>query len=291
MIQTPELKKPDIEGCFPKAAQIDVMRPGGQKQAFKIKTGGTLFVAKFVHIGDDSSGREEYSKETLKRLVREVKLISSVKSRYLPKSGSTDPGTLRKGNAIFYYYTEEYIPGPDLRELIQKKIFPTRMTPNLVKDIVTAIKCLWEEQECVHRDIKPENIIFDKKNKRFVLVDPGIALFLTLSSITPVGFPPVGTLPYFSPEQVKGSRRQLDFRSDVYSLGIVAYEVITGNHPYFSPSMDKGEIAKGITNTKPPSLLKHKVKLPKTLLETVDRMLKKNPHARFNSCDKILDRV
>lgn len=288
MVQTPELKKTDIENCFLKANTIDVMRRGGQKQVFKVEEEGSLFVAKFVHIGNTSSGQKNYDKEALKRLVREVKLISTVKSKFLPQNGPVGPGTFIKDDEVFYYYTEEYIQGSDLRELIQKKSFPIKLVPNLVGDIVGAIKCLWEENECVHRDIKPENIIFDKKSKRFVLVDPGIALFLTLSSITPVGFPPIGTLPYFSPEQIKGLRKKLDFRSDIYSLGVVAYEVITGDHPYCSTAMDRGEIVNNILNTKPSCLLKYKTKLPETLLETINRMLKKNPHARFNSCDKIL---
>jgi serine/threonine-protein kinase PpkA len=132
----------------------------------------------------------------------------------------------------FHYLSMEYLPGGDLKQRILKG----KCAPGLVVDCGIAI-CgaldVAHRKGFVHRDIKPENILF-REDGTPVLTDFGIARALDRGASLTVAGMIVGTPSYMSPEQVKGI--ELDGRSDLYSLGIVCYEMLTGTVPFRADS-------------------------------------------------------
>ncbi len=128
----------------------------------------------------------------------------------------------------FHYLSMEYLPGGDLKQRILKG----RCEPELVVDCCIAI-CgaldVAHRKGFIHRDIKPENILF-REDGTPVLTDFGIARAVDRGASLTVAGMIVGTPSYMSPEQVKGI--ELDGRSDLYSLGIVCYEMLTGTVPF-----------------------------------------------------------
>ncbi len=131
-----------------------------------------------------------------------------------------------------HYLSMELLPGGDLRQ----RIVGGQCTPTVALEICAAIGSaldLAHRKGFVHRDIKPQNILF-RENGTPVLTDFGIARAIDVgTSLTATGMF-VGTPNYMSPEQVKGL--ELDGRSDLYSLGIVFYEMLTGKVPYQADS-------------------------------------------------------
>jgi hypothetical protein len=132
----------------------------------------------------------------------------------------------------FHYLSMEYLPGGDLKQRILKG----KCDPALVVDCCIAI-CgaldVAHRKGFIHRDIKPENILF-REDGTPVLTDFGIARALDRGASLTVAGMIVGTPSYMSPEQVKGI--ELDGRSDLYSLGIVCYEMLTGTVPFRADS-------------------------------------------------------
>src|SRR5690349_5840537 len=128
------------------------------------------------------------------------------------------------------YITMEYIDGKDLRFAIREKL-PVEQLVEIVKQICNALQAAHAEG-VIHRDLKPQNIMRDK-NGRVVVMDFGLARSLETAGLTQSGAL-VGTLEYMSPEQALG--QQIDHRSDIFALGIIFYELLTGQAPYKADS-------------------------------------------------------
>jgi serine/threonine-protein kinase len=139
----------------------------------------------------------------------------------------------------------------------------------------------------VHRDVKPDNILLEGSRGRTVLTDFGIAKALTSSTgpgtLTATGVA-IGTPHYMSPEQAAGDR-EIDGRSDIYSLGVVGYQMLTGELPFSAPTVP-GLLLKQITEQAP--YLKDKAPTcPDDLASCVMRSLEKEPEARWPTADAL----
>ncbi|PKK82770.1 MAG: hypothetical protein CVT49_11895 [candidate division Zixibacteria bacterium HGW-Zixibacteria-1] len=134
----------------------------------------------------------------------------------------------------------------------------------------------------IHRDIKPSNIILDSKG-RCRLLDFGLAAMLGSERQTPKGVA-IGTVGYMSPEQVNG--RQADHRSDIFSLGIVLYEMITGRQPFLKGTVQ--ETFSAITQSVPEPLARYKADVPNGLQKIIDKALDKNPEMRYQHVGDML---
>ena len=121
----------------------------------------------------------------------------------------------------------EFCPGRNLRAMIRQSNLPARETVHITRQLASALACA-HAQPIFHRDIKPANVLFDKEGKA-KLTDFGIAAALDEAGLTSGG-QILGTPEYMSPEQACGGK--IDSRSDLYSLGAVMYEMLTGKTPY-----------------------------------------------------------
>lgn len=133
----------------------------------------------------------------------------------------------------YHYLSMEYLPGGDLKQRVQDGRCDAAFAVDVCCALSSALD-LAHRKGFVHRDIKPENILF-REDGTPVLTDFGIARAIDSGTTLTVAGMMVGTPSYMSPEQVKGL--ELDGRSDLYSLGIVFYEMLTGVAPFRSDSM------------------------------------------------------
>ncbi|MHC4643445.1 MAG: serine/threonine-protein kinase, partial [Planctomycetota bacterium] len=169
-----------------------------------------------------------------------------------------------------YYFVMEYVDGTDLRHIIQAgKLEPTEAL-GIVPQVCEALQFAHEEG-IVHRDIKPENILIDKKG-RVKIADFGLAKLLdkpaTTNTLTAAGHK-MGTPHYMAPEQIEHPHK-VDHRADIYSLGVVFYEMLTGELPI-------GRFA-------PPS---KKVHVDIKLDDVVLRSLEKEPELRYQQVSEV----
>jgi serine/threonine-protein kinase PpkA len=170
----------------------------------------------------------------------------------------------------FHYISMEYLKD-SLRDCLKKTL---RVKPkealNIVREVAKALSYA-HEKGYIHRDIKPDNIMF-RHDGTVVLVDFGIVKALhEESKLTKTGMS-IGTPQYMSPEQIHA--RKLDGRADIYSLGIVLYEILVGHVPYQSNDL----VTVALKHTEAPIPI-----LPKRLVvcqPLIDKMLAKNPRDR-----------
>jgi len=156
-------------------------------------------------------------------------------------------------------------------------------TLDLGIQIGDAIESLWKIGK-VHRDIKPGNIM-RRASGDFVLLDAGLAFDIVGDSIS-IGMI-VGTFIYFSPEQFDySSRRALDFRSDLFSLGVTMYQACTGEHPFYRPGMGESRVFSGILTHQPPPPSSINADVPPELDEIILKAMGKSPHLRFRKMEQ-----
>lgn len=177
-----------------------------------------------------------------------------------------------------YFLAMEYIDDLDLR--YHRKHFSLAEKIIAIRDIAKALSYA-SAKGIVHRDIKPENIMFHSSDGRAVLTDFGIARTTGVDNgMTQTGMA-IGTPHYMSPEQAKGV--EVDARSDIYSLGVVFYLLITGNVPYKASS----PVAVGIKHiVDPVPQLKHGFEILQPILS---RMMAKNLDERYQNAEQLIE--
>jgi hypothetical protein len=181
------------------------------------------------------------------------------------------------------FFVMGFVDGPSLAQLIRDG---GPLTPR------TAVSVLYDVADAlgyahgagvIHRDVKAENILIDRGSSRALVTDFGIARVAEAAPLTATGTV-LGTVHYMSPEQVAGDA--VDPRSDVYSLGVVAFYALAGRFPFDSPTASAVLVAH--VTKEAPSLSNIAPSVPRALAWLVDRCLAKDPDSRVQSCEEML---
>src|SRR5436305_5367858 len=179
------------------------------------------------------------------RFIREAQIIAGLNHPHIVQI--FDAG---QQNGLLYFVME-YVQGPTIASLLQLDgAIRQHLAAEYAAQIAEALDSAYRERNVIHRDIKPENLMLDRWGKIKVM-DFGLARVTGLQKIT-IAKTLVGSIYYASPEQVWG--HTLDNRSDIYALGVVLYEMVSGQRPFVGRSLP--ELTQAITSgpAQPPSI-------------------------------------
>jgi len=179
------------------------------------------------------------------------------------------------------FITMEYIEGKSIKKLIEENTLSLKEVLDISIQTCEGL-AIAHEKGIVHRDIKSDNIMLSSRGQ-VKIMDFGLAKLKGVSKVTKTGST-LGTLQYMSPEQVQGI--EVDKRSDIFSFGVVLYEMITGQLPF------KGEheaaIIYSILNETPEPLARYKANVPEGLQKIIDKALSKGKDERYQHVDEMM---
>ncbi len=246
---------------FPQLEILELLGQGGMGAVYKARQ-KQLDRLVALKILPPQVARTEAFAERFTREARSLAKLNHPRIVSVYDFGHTEDG--------LYYFIMEFIDGTDLRHVIQAGELSPAESLAIVPQICEALQFAHEEG-IVHRDIKPENILLDKRG-RVKIADFGLAKLLdqpaTVYTLTQAG-QRMGTPHYMAPEQIEHPG-QVDHRADIYSLGVVFYEMLTGELPL-------GRFA-------PPS---QKVQVDVRLDKVVLRSLEKEPERRYQHASEV----
>jgi serine/threonine-protein kinase len=184
------------------------------------------------------------------------------------------------------YFVMGYVDGESVAARIRRRgQLPVEEARRIMMETADALSAA-HALSVIHRDIKPDNILLEGTRGRVMVTDFGIAKALSSTSgatLTGIGVA-IGTPAFMSPEQAAGER-DIDGRSDLYSLGVVTYQMLTGALPFSAPSV-AGILMKQITEPAPDIRTK-RPDIPEDLAAAVSRCLEKDPENRWASADAL----
>lgn len=223
--------------------------------------------------------REEYTEneQFIKKFDRESQAVACLSHPNIV--GVYDVGVQDN----IYYIIMEYVDGITLKQYLMRKgrLDYTEAT-RFVMDISNALRCA-HENKIIHRDIKPHNILLTRDLVPKV-ADFGIARAITSSTVTMTN-QTMGSVHYISPEQAKGGF--VDERSDLYSLGILYYELLTGKLPFDEENTVTIAIKHIQEEIVPPKMLEPKI--PERVNQIVIKLTQKKPDERYQNTDELME--
>ena len=181
------------------------------------------------------------------------------------------------------FITMEYIEGEDLRTILTREgKLPPKEAVNIMRQSCSGLQAAHHEG-VIHRDLKPSNIMRDGSG-RVVIMDFGLAKTVQGDGMTQTGMM-IGTMEYMSPEQAMGS--ELDPRSDLFTMGLIFYELLTGNIPFRAESA----IASLVKRTQERAIPLSDVdpSIPPALSLIAAKCLERDPKARYSSVQELID--
>lgn len=215
--------------------------------------------------------------ESLIGFETELTILRSLKSPYVPRY-------LGSGNmATRPYIAMERVPGRPLEELIKEgKQFSIDEVIRIGADLARAVQSL-HSQDAIHLDIKPENILINDEGK-LTIIDFGLSHHARFPDLLAEEMRKgIGSAPYISPEQVAGIRS--DSRSDIFSIGVIMYEMLTGELPFGNPQTMSGLRKRMWAQAFPPRAIRKEI--PRWLQEVVLRCLEARAADRYQSATRL----
>lgn len=279
----------ELAGSFPQLEILELLGQGGMGAVYKARQRQLNRIVALKILPAETAGDPAFAE----RFSREAQALARLNHPHIvtvhdfgqafavPASGSAlsmpgargdDPREPPEGGTTsgLYYFLMEFVDGANLRRMLESGHLSPREALAIVPQICDALQYAHDEG-IVHRDIKPENILIDKKG-RVKIADFGLAKLMghpaapfTLTGTNQV----MGTLNYIAPEQMERPQ-SVDHRADIYSLGVVFYEMLTGELPlgrFASPSQ--------------------KVQVDVRLDEVVLRSLEKEPERRYQQASEV----
>ena len=211
------------------------------------------------------------NKKALERFMEEYSMVERLQSRHVARI----IGHGAHQNNV--YLVMEFFEGGDLSKRLAGKPVPPPEALKLFRELMFALGDI-HEKGILHRDLKPQNLMF-RRDGSLAIVDFGIAKDISAADRTGAG-EVLGTPRYMSPEQVQG--RALDLRTDIYSAGVLLYQMLTGRHLFDGETAM--EVAMHHLNTQPaplPEDLEHYQRL-------IDKLIEKDRDARFRNADEVI---
>jgi serine/threonine protein kinase len=215
--------------------------------------------------------------ESLIGFETELTILRSLKSPYVPQY-------LGSGNmATRPYIAMERVDGRPLEDYIKEgKVFTIDEVVRIGADLAQAVQSL-HSQDAIHLDVKPENILIDEKGK-LTLIDFGLSHHARYPDLLAEEMRKgIGSAPYISPEQVAGIRS--DSRSDIFSIGVIMYELLTGELPFGNPQTMGGLRKRMWAEPFPPRAIRREI--PRWLQEVVLRCLEPRAADRYQSAARL----
>ena len=258
---------------------------GGMAAVYKVwHTGLHRFEALKIPRYQASRGPEA---DFLHRLLAEARTAASLKHPNI-----VGIHNVSDEKSVLHYFAMEFVAGDDLDSLIDNGALPFQEALTILQQIGSALDYA-HANGVIHRDIKPANVLLEQTGSgpRARVVDFGISRAgeedgstrLTRSGMI------VGTPEYMSPEQ-SGSGAPVDHRTDIYSLGVVAYEMLCGQPPFVAgDGVSRISVLMKQINEVPPPLDQCRPDLPPVAAQAVAKALAKNPEERFSSCAEFLE--
>ena len=268
----------DLQLLFPQLEFLELLGKGGMGAVYKAqqKSLERLVAVKIIkpQAADDPAFAERFLREARSLAKLNHPNIVTVHDfgevRQLPNAGVAQELAQRP----LFYFVMEYVEGANLRELMRARQITPQAALRIVPALCDALQYAHDEG-IVHRDIKPENILIDRKG-RVKIADFGLAKIMARGprdvTITDT-YQAMGTLHYMAPEQMERPR-EVDHRADIYALGVMFYEMLTGELPL-------GRFA-------PPS---QKVQVDVRLDEIVLRALERDPARRYQRVSDVKTQV
>jgi len=173
----------------------------------------------------------------------------------------------------------EFVEGENLKEMVARGPVPVSDTIQLMLQVARAL-AFAHARGLVHRDVKPQNVLLNE-DRQAKVTDFGIARSLDVHGVTQTGTV-LGTSDYIAPEQARGQK--VDPKTDIYSLGAVLYELLTGDVPFAGDNFVA--VAMRHVNEPAPSVLEHRPDCPVRLDLAIQRAMAKDPADRFDSMDE-----
>ncbi|HIE05297.1 MAG TPA: PEGA domain-containing protein [bacterium (Candidatus Stahlbacteria)] len=180
-----------------------------------------------------------------------------------------------------YFLAMEYVDGPSLKEVIESGPIPVEIALYIMTEILQGVSYA-HENGVIHRDLKPGNILIDRRGS-VKIGDFGLAKARDTATVTVTGAI-VGTPAYMSPEQASGAT--LDTRSDLFSIGVIAYEMITGSKPF--PGETYSMVINSLLSKEPKPISSYLKHMPKRLESIINRLLKKDPDQRYQATGDVV---
>lgn len=263
------------EMCQEEFEKIELMARGGQKIVFDgvHNSYGETVIKLYFQLNDPRS-------------LREIQIERDLNLSMVPKIYET--GTIEYEGTETLYIIEQKVKGTELRKVLESgKRFSLEEAVTFLEQGLEFIACI-ENKGIVHRDIKPENIIRADDGRIFFL-DFGIARILGADSLTRTGAMMGPHTPgYAAPEQFNNLKKEIDSQADIFSLGVVTYECITGKNPFREGSINALEVLQK-TETITPVQYSIKGDTQSQFMALLGAMMGKYPSRRPRTAKQAID--
>ncbi len=239
---------------------------GGMGSVYRVRDDVGEYAAKVIYF-------DNLDTQSVDRFRREFKLLSQLSHSTFPRCFDYQ----EKEEMAFQIM--ELVKGRTLRQSMRAEGLPWSVARPWVLAILEGLECA-HQQGIVHRDLKPENIMVDGESVK--ILDFGIARQQQVTAITMTG-QAFGTPQYIAPEQLSGSASQVDLRTDLYSLGVILYELLAGHPPF--QSEDVQELFAMHLSSPAPRLTKPGVS--SEIAGIIEVLLAKNPANRYSGAASV----